>query len=143
MGLSEDEQITKQEQRLLLNGIGKLEESSTPNGSRDNFASCCQSNGVSCCQENGDFSFCQSQVSVDNKTIPDVIETEINLSPDNNKSNGTAISRINSGKGTSRRFHTMTAWLDGWEQEDTYAALAVVCAAASVAIAYNCYKQLT
>ncbi|XP_058742827.1 uncharacterized protein LOC131615695 [Vicia villosa] len=151
MGLSEDEQITKQEQRLLLNGIGKLEETSASNGSRDNFASCCQSNGVSCCQsnsvsccqENGDSSYCQSQVQVDNKMIPDVIETEANLSAASNKSNGAVISRINSGKGTSRKFHTMTAWLDGWEQEDTYAALAVVCAAASVAIAYNCYKQLT
>jgi hypothetical protein len=37
----------------------------------------------------------------------------------------------------------MTTWLDGWEQEDTYAALAVACAAVSVTIAYNCYKQLT
>ncbi|WJX64981.1 hypothetical protein P8452_49694 [Trifolium repens] len=143
MGLSEEEQIIKQEQRLLLNGIGILEESTALNGSRDNFASCCQSNGVSCCQENGDSSFCQSQVSVDNIMSSDAIETEAKLLADNKSSSKPVISRTNSVKGASRKFHSMTTWLDGWEQEDTYAALAVACAAVSVTIAYNCYKQLT
>lgn len=143
MGLSENEQIKKQEQRLLLNGIGNLEESPAVYGSsRDNFVGCCQSNGVSCCQENGNSSFCQSHVSVEKRKDSDVIETEAKLSADN-KSSETVISRINSGKGASRKFHSMTTWLDSWEQEDTYAALAVACAAVSVAIAYNCYKQLS
>lgn len=143
MGLSEDEQIQKQEQRLLLSCIGDLEENPVLNGSLDNFTSCCQPNGVSCCQENGNSSFCQSQASVDMRISSDVIETEAKLSADNNKISKAAVSRINSGKGASCRFRSMTAWLDGWEQEDTYAALAVVCAAVSVTIAYNCYKQLT
>lgn len=143
MGLSEDEQIQKQEQRLLLSCIGDLEENPVLNGSLDNFTSCCQPNGVSCCQENGNSSFCQSQVSVDERMRSDVIETEAKLSADNNKSSKAAVSRINSGKGASCRSRSMTSWLDGWEQEDTYAALAVVCAAVSVTIAYNCYKQLT
>lgn len=143
MGLSEDEQIQKQEQRLLLSCIGDLEENPVLNGSLDNFTSCCQPNGVSCCQENGNYSFCQSQVSVDERMSSDVIETEAKLSADNNKSSKAAVSRINSGKGASCRSRSMTSWLDGWEQEDTYAALAVVCAAVSVTIAYNCCKQLT
>lgn len=143
MGLSEDEQIQKQEQRLLLSCIGDLEENPVLNGSLDNFTSCCQPNRVSCCQENGNSSFCQSQVSVDERMSSDVIETEAKLSADNNKSSKAAVSRINSGKGASCRSRSMTSWLDGWEQEDTYAALAVVCAAVSVTIAYNCYKQLT
>lgn len=143
MGLSEDEQINKQEQRLLLNGIEKFEESSAPNGSQDDLVSCCQSNGVSCCQENnGNSSFCQSNVSVENGTSSDVIETEAKHSADNKRSEA-VISRTNSGKGASRKFHSMTTWLDSWEHEDTYAALAVVCAAVSVTIAYNCFKQLT
>jgi hypothetical protein len=73
----------------------------------------------------------------------DAIETEAKLSADNNSSSKPVISRTNSGKGASRKSHSMTTWLDGWEQEDTYAALAVACAAVSVTIAYNCYKQLT
>ncbi|KAK7299919.1 hypothetical protein RJT34_10748 [Clitoria ternatea] len=134
MGLSEDEQMKKQEQRLLLNSIRNLEE--------DSYVSCCQSNGGSCCQEK-DSSFRQNNhVLVEKRKDPDVIETEAKLSADNNKSSETVISRNNSGKGALCKFHSMTTWLDSWEQEDTYAVLAVVCAAASVAIAYNCYKQL-
>ncbi|KAJ1410815.1 Thioredoxin-like ferredoxin [Sesbania bispinosa] len=141
MGLSESEQIKKQEQRFLLNGLRSFEESTALYRSQDNYVSCCQSNGVSCCQANGDSSFCQNHVLVEKRKDPDVIETEAKLSADN-KTSETVISRINSGKGASRKFHSLTTWFDGWEQEDTYAALAVVCAVVSVAIAYNCYKQL-
>ncbi|XP_027330962.1 uncharacterized protein LOC113846663 isoform X2 [Abrus precatorius] len=137
MGLSENEQIEKQEQRLLLDDIKNLVASTEV--SQDNLASCCQSNGVSCCQENRNSSFSQNHVL--KIKDPDIVETEAKLLADN-KSSETLISRINSGKGASRKFHSLTTWLDGWEQEDTYAALAVVCAAVSVAIAYNCYKQL-
>ncbi|RDY08101.1 hypothetical protein CR513_07700 [Mucuna pruriens] len=133
MGLSVDEQKKKQEQRLLLNGLRDLEESSQVCRSQDNFMSCCQSNG--------DSSFCQNYVSAEKRKDPDIIETQAKLSADN-KSSESVVSRINSGKGALRKFPSMTTWLDGWEQEDTYATLAVICAAVSVAIAYNCYKQL-
>lgn len=148
MGLSVDEQNKEQEQRLLLNGLRDLEESTQVCRSQDNFGSCCQSdgmsccqsNGVDCCQSNGD-SFRQNHMLVENRKDHDAIEAEAKLSADN-KSSKTVLSRISSGKGASRKFPSMTTWLDSWEQEDTYAALAVVCAAVSVAIAYNCYKQL-
>jgi len=136
MGLSVDEQKKKQEQRLLLNDLRNLEDNT------QDFVSCCQSSGVGCCQSNGgDSFFRQNHVLLERRMDPDVIESEAKLSADS-KSSETVISRINSGKGASRKFLSMTTWLDGWEQEDTYAALAVVCAAVSVAIAYNCYKQL-
>ncbi|QCE01850.1 prenyl protein peptidase [Vigna unguiculata] len=147
MGFSVDEQLSKQEQRLLLNGLRNLDESTEVSRSQENFvscyqsnASCCQSN-AGCCQSNGDSSFHQNHVSVENRLDPDVIEAEAKLSADN-QNNESVFSRMNSGKGASRKFPSVTTWLDGWEQEDTYAALAVVCAAVSVAIAYNCYRQL-
>ncbi|WVY91328.1 hypothetical protein V8G54_036842 [Vigna mungo] len=147
MGFSVDEQLSKQEQRLLLNGLRNLEESTEVSRSQENFvscyqsnASCCQSN-AGCCQSNGDSSFHQNHVLVEKRLDPDVIEAEAKLSADN-KNNDSVFSRMNSGKGASRKFPSVTTWLDGWEQEDTYAALAVVCAAVSVAIAYNCYRQL-
>ncbi|CAJ1971524.1 unnamed protein product [Sphenostylis stenocarpa] len=143
MGLSVEEQMKQQEQRLLLNGLRNLEESTEVCRSQGNFVSCCQSN-ASCCQSNGDSSFRQNHMFSEKRMDPDVIETEAKLSADNknNESVLSRINRINSAKGASLKFPTMTTWLDGWEQEDTYAALAVVCAAVSVAIAYNCYKQL-
>jgi len=139
MGFSVDEQLKKQEQRLLLNDLRNFEESTEVSISQDNFVSCCKSN-ASCCQSNGDSSIHQNQFLMEKRMDTDVIEAEAKLSADNNN-NESVFSRINSGKGASRKFPSVTTWLDGWEQEDTYAALAVACAAVSVAIAYNCYKQ--
>ncbi|XP_019460470.1 PREDICTED: altered inheritance of mitochondria protein 32-like [Lupinus angustifolius] len=140
MGLSEYEQMKEQEQRLLLNGIRSSEESSAAYRSQDNFVSFCQSNGVGYCQENGDSACSQNTVLVEKRKNPDAIEVEAKLIADSN-STETAISKIKSGKETSRKVHSMT-WLDGWEQEDTYAALAVACAAVSVVVAYKFYKVL-
>ncbi|MED6218593.1 hypothetical protein PIB30_028028 [Stylosanthes scabra] len=142
MGLSEDEQIKSQEQRFLLNGLGNFEEGNATYRSQGNSAGCCQTNGVSCCQGNGVTSSCHNHGLMEKRKNSDAVEAEAKLSADN-KSGETVISRIKSGKGASRKFHSMTTWLDSWEREDTYAALAVVCAAVSVGIAYNCYKQLT
>ncbi|KRH46402.1 hypothetical protein GLYMA_08G331100v4 [Glycine max] len=123
IGLSEDEQKKKQEQRLQLNGGRNL---------GGMVAGRCQTDGESCCQDNEDSCCCQN----------DVFEEMTELSTDNKRENVNVISRINKGKGALRKFSSMPTWLDSWEQEDTYAALAVVCAAVSVAIAYSCYKQL-
>ena len=96
-------------------------------------AGCCQTDGESCCQDNEDSCCCQN----------DVLEEMTELSADNKRrENVNVISRINKGKGASLKFSSMPTWLDSWEQEDTYAAFAVVCAAVSVAIAYSCYKQM-
>ncbi|KAI4306237.1 hypothetical protein L6164_029529 [Bauhinia variegata] len=151
MGLSEDEQMKNQEQRLQLNGIRNVEESTEVlknheirnllYRSQDNFSGCCQANGLSCCQESGDFPCCRNDVLVE-RSNADAIEGEEEAKLAENKSNRTVISRISSAKGASRKFRSMPTWLDSWEQEDTYAALAVFCAAVSVVIAYSCYKQL-
>ncbi|KAL2332845.1 hypothetical protein Fmac_014058 [Flemingia macrophylla] len=125
IGLSEDEQKKKQEQRLQLNGARHLEGGTV--------ASRCQTEGESCCQDNEDSCCCQNNV------LAEMGE----LSADNNRrQNVSVISRINKDQGVSRKFSSTPTWLDGWEQEDTYAALAVVCAAVSVSIAYSCYKQM-
>ncbi|KAI4307848.1 hypothetical protein L6164_030983 [Bauhinia variegata] len=159
MGLSEEEQKKNQEQRLRLNGIRNVDESAEAlmqmnheirnvvYGSQDNFSGCCQANGLSCCQANGlsycqenkDSPCCQNDASVE-RSNADAIEAEAKLSAEN-KSKRAVISRIISAKGASRKFRSMPTWLDSWEREDTYAALAVVCAAVSVAIAYSCYKH--
>ncbi|XP_027337453.1 altered inheritance of mitochondria protein 32-like [Abrus precatorius] len=148
IGLSEDEQRKKQEQRLQLNGARNLEvgtermmkmknrEPSTA-GFRlhDNFSSCCQADQESCCLEDEE-NCCNNNVLVETTQMEEISA--------NNKSskNVNAISRINKGKGASHKFSSLSTWFDSWEQEDTYATLAVVCAAVSVAIAYSCYKQL-
>lgn len=137
MGFSEDQQKRIQEQRLQLHGIRNSEESMSTavcRSQEDDF--------VSCCQENGDTSCCQNRVLGEKINDTDAIDTEAKLSADN-KSDEAVISQFNSSKGASRKHRRSTpTWLDSWEQEDTYAALAVICAAVSVFIAYSCYKQL-
>ncbi|XP_076897048.1 altered inheritance of mitochondria protein 32-like [Bidens hawaiensis] len=43
---------------------------------------------------------------------------------------------------TTHKVYNMPTWLETWEREDIYATLALIGAALSVAVAYNCYRQL-
>ncbi|XP_054819357.1 uncharacterized protein LOC129318543 [Prosopis cineraria] len=149
MGIPEDMQKKNQEQRLRLKGMRNIDESHKTsiliqNSKRSSSLCRSQDNSVSCCPENKNFSCCQDDVFEEKISNSDAMETEAKLSADNNSSSiNRLVSQINSGKGVSRRkLRSMPMWLDSWEKEDTYAALAVVCAAVSVAIAYSCYKQL-
>ncbi|XP_065862707.1 uncharacterized protein [Euphorbia lathyris] len=146
MGLSEDEQIKAQELRLQLNGetdVAKNTKDLTQRNMNQATTAAVSSkleiNG--CCQQNGKSSCCQNPV-LQLETV-DAYENGAKVSPDKKKSSKRLPSRTNSWKGsTTRRVCAMPTWLESWEREDTYAALAVVCAAVSVAVAYNCYKQL-
>lgn len=114
MGLSEDGQKKSQEQR-----------------------ECCNT------QENGNSHCCQNPVFPEKLENLDanVVAPKVMIS--DKKSSKKLNSRINSGKvGSAHKVCAMPTWFESWEREDMYAALAVVCAAASVAIAYSCYKQL-
>ncbi|XP_076936092.1 uncharacterized protein LOC143603051 [Bidens hawaiensis] len=42
----------------------------------------------------------------------------------------------------THKVYNMPTWLETWEREDVYATLALIGAALSVAVAYNCYRQL-
>ncbi|KAI9115651.1 hypothetical protein K1719_013320 [Acacia pycnantha] len=152
MGIPEDVQKKNQEQRLQLKSTRNAAESHNASILTQNSKTCVtvcrsQDSSVSCCQQNGNSSCCRDDEFVENVSNSDVLETEAKLSADNNSSRGSSIKRlvsqVNSGKRASRqKLWSKPMWLDGWEREDTYAALAVVCAAASVAIAYSCYKRL-
>ncbi|CAN7066997.1 unnamed protein product [Brassica rapa subsp. trilocularis] len=119
MGLLEEDQKITQEQRFQERNAEKIN-----NGEVSLVV-----------QQNGNSSRCLEE---ENHTENNTSEKEISVK--------SASSRVSSSKkGSSCGFKVcaaMSMWLENWENEDTYAALSVVCAAASVAIAYNCYKQL-
>ncbi|CAF1762655.1 unnamed protein product [Brassica oleracea var. botrytis] len=119
MGLLEEDQKKTQEQRFQERNAEKIN-----NGEVSLVV-----------QQNGNSSWCLEE---ENHTENITSEKEISVK--------SASSRVSSSKkGSSCGFKVcaaMSMWLENWEKEDTYAALSVVCAAASVAIAYNCYKQL-
>ncbi|OVA07238.1 Sucraseferredoxin-like [Macleaya cordata] len=147
MGLSEEDQKKAQELRLQLNSKTSLEKSTKEfieeyengpmgNGTHDEISGCCQGNESSSC--------CQNQVlpeKVENNHV--INEKKGNMTLEKKKSTDKKILRSSSGKGTcTRKVCAMPTWFESWEREDTYAALAVVGAIVSVAIAYSSYKQL-
>ncbi|KAJ9672431.1 hypothetical protein PVL29_025874 [Vitis rotundifolia] len=149
MGLSEEEQTKSQELRVQLNGgtgDGKptKETLQTQTNEMDTAACGSQIEVMACCQENGNSSCCQNPVLSGKMEKPDAYEREAKVTPEKKKSSKMTISRSSSNKGAcTRKVCAMPTWFESWEREDTYAALAVVCAAVSVAIACHCYKQLT
>ncbi|TQD96701.1 hypothetical protein C1H46_017703 [Malus baccata] len=149
MGLSEEQQKECQERRLQLNGetnVGKTttELTQPKEGGMNTSVSRSQVEIGGCCQENGN-SCCQNATLMENINSPDL--NEIVAKPtaaEKKKSSRKPLSRMNSGKGAStRKVCAVPTWFQTWEREDTYAAVAVVCAAVSVAVAYKCYKQLS
>ncbi|CAN1193955.1 Altered inheritance of mitochondria protein 32 [Linum perenne] len=142
MGLTEEDQIKCQEQRLQLNGNGNVENSNDvlrklKETSTSLSVSKVEATGYS--QENGNSSYSQSPVLTETKGS----EAKMSVS-EKKKSTMKLLPRLNSGKKSPvHRFCGKPTWLDSWELEDTYAAAAVVCAAVSVAVAYNCYRQLS
>lgn len=134
MGLSEEEQQKAQQLRMQLNG--KTEENvaersvqetdSIANGSASAASGCCQGRGnVSCCQ---------------NGAVEDKIEN--NHVQQQETENVVTKKSSKESKGKARKICGMPTWFESWEREDTYAALAVVAAVASVVVAYSCYRQL-
>lgn len=84
------------------------------------------SNGQSCCQN--------------------TLEKSINhdLNEVKSKIGKKVLSRTNSNKDGSRvrKVCNMPTWLETWERDDTYAAMSVLFAAASVGVCYRLYKKL-
>ncbi|KAK9269710.1 hypothetical protein L1049_001488 [Liquidambar formosana] len=152
MGLSEEEQKKFQELRLQLNGgtdVGKSINESTQTQTQTqtdeiNTDVCGSQNEViSCCQENGNSFCCQNPVLPEKVDNPDTNLREPRVTSEKKKNSKKQISRITSGNGScARKVCAMPTWFESWEREDTYAALAVVCAVVSVAFAYSSYKQL-
>ncbi|CAL9136892.1 unnamed protein product [Musa acuminata var. zebrina] len=132
MGLSVDEQKAAQNLRLQLDG--GLDES-THKVSTDttgvSVGGCCQGIGnTTCCQvmpkENPENHIAQEQEA------RDIAQ----------KSSGKDSNAGNSKEACTGKLHAISTWFKSWEREETYAALAVVSAIASVAVAYSCYRQL-
>lgn len=143
MGLSEEDQKKTQEIRFRVNGGSSMDRSMKESTqTSDESASTCasQQGGTGCCQVNGGFSCCQNPLLQEKKEDPQVAA---NFATEMKKNSKKQVKRNNSGKGIGpRKVCSMPTWYETWEREDTYAALAVIMAAVSVAFTYKCYRQL-
>lgn len=140
MDLSEDAQKKLHEQRFQLDGDMTVNKGKELTGTwmdrknTDVFETPVEV--MACCQGNGNSSSCQ-QPLLSEKTDEKVVKLA------SGRTIGKKLSHTKSGKNIgARKVCSMPTWLESWEREDTYAALAVVFAAVSVAVAYSCYKQL-
>lgn len=146
MGLSEEQQMKSQELRLQPNGESNVEKRSTEltqTKERGMNTGPCRSQVEigGCCQENGSSSCCQNTSLTDRISSPDLNMMATQATSEKKKSSSKLLSR-RSKAASARKFCAMPTWSESWEREDTYAALAIVCAAVSVGVAYSCYKQL-
>ncbi|CAO2835677.1 unnamed protein product [Amaranthus hypochondriacus] len=137
MGLSEEEQQRAQELRLhnkegnhRLTSMELPEINSPACGSHSGTNGCCQ------VQAKGNGTYVEKEDDLEILQVEKVVSgkkgKKVVVRNNSSASNGV-------GK---RKVCAMPSWFENWEREDTYAALAVVCAALSVGIAYTCYKQL-
>ncbi|PHU12910.1 hypothetical protein BC332_19840 [Capsicum chinense] len=140
MGLTEDEQKASQEHRLSVNG-GTDMERGTKNSNEVGISTCgSQLEGRSCCQTNGNISCCQNTQLPDDADNFNLHQENAEFTSEKKKSFKRQISSVKGAR--PRKVCSMPTWYECWEREDTYAALAVIGAAISVAFAYNCYRQL-
>ncbi|KAI4320847.1 hypothetical protein MLD38_034288 [Melastoma candidum] len=163
MGLSEEEQKRLHEQRFQMVDCTSTEKSKEsgdqllasskmemPENIDESFSccqeggnsTCCQEGGNStCCQEGGNSGCCQQGLPAYEDYL-DCMDKDGKVAVASRKIGKRYLTRTKSGKGAGwRKVCAMPTWWETWEREDTYATLAVVCAAASVAVAYSCYRQ--
>jgi hypothetical protein len=119
------------ELRSMTNG-GKesLEETETDGGACNPAAT------GGCCQGNGGFTCCHPDLPKEKRDKSIAIEQNPKSCEENGKEGGAG-----SKKGNSKTC-PMPTWFETWERADTYAALAVVAAAAAVFISFRIYKNL-
>lgn len=134
MGLSEEDQKKAQQLRMQLNG--KTEENVAERSSQetDSFTNSSASATSGCCQGRGNISCCQNAAAED--------KIENNHVQGQETENVDAKKSSKESKSKARKTCAMPTWFESWEREDTYAAVAVVAAVASFAVAYSCYRQL-
>ncbi|KAG0468911.1 hypothetical protein HPP92_018239 [Vanilla planifolia] len=132
MGLKEEDQRKFLQQRLQANAetedITPKYPQQTPEPAPT--GGCCQGSAAAACCQNGP----SNETSANPRPKSGPEETH-NISPQPRN-------KETKSKTGSRRACKVPTWFESWEREDTYAALAVVAALASVAVAYGCYRQL-
>ncbi|KAK4804960.1 hypothetical protein SAY86_004777 [Trapa natans] len=148
MGLSEDAQVKLQELRSQRQSSpsvvnpGEGSKNSMTESSSYPIAAGPPVENSGCCQGNGSSSCCQSSFLCEKSKNLDTGDDSIEINRETKKGEK-SVPLLRSGKGAhTRKVCRMPTWYESWEQDDTYAALAVLCAAVSVAVAYRCYKQM-
>lgn len=128
MGLSVEQQKRALELRNMVNGGEESLEETRTDGASFNPAA-----AGGCCQGNGGFTCCQTDLPKEKQDKSIIAEQN----PKSSDKEGGAGSK----KGDTKTC-PVPIWFETWERADTYAALAVVAAAAAVLVSFRIYKNL-
>ncbi|VFQ91741.1 unnamed protein product [Cuscuta campestris] len=145
MGLSEDDQEKSQRLRLQVNGKSYLESglekyihsnqqpiNGTCGSQADGSTQCCPSNGsFLCCQKSSPLPDQRTNCAHDGEVSNFKLESIKSLRIRSKGPNGSQV----------RKVCSVPSWPEHWVREDTYAVLAVIVAAMSVAFTFSCFKQ--
>ncbi|GJT55140.1 sucrase/ferredoxin-like family protein [Tanacetum coccineum] len=141
MGLSEKDQKNVRGLRAMANGSNNVERNTEDiTAHTNNICNTMEREG--CCQPNGKTTCCHNPTVAPEDSINIDLDNEFSVQKRKGIKNQTLSDMNNKTGRTSRKTYTMPTWLESWESEDVYAALALIGAAVSVAVAYNCYRQL-
>lgn len=132
MGLSEEDQKNSLELGLQQNHKTSVEK-------RAKESTLITSTTAGCCQGTEKSSCCQVPQPSEKSVASHVNESKTKTA----EKKSSKVSKINGKAACTRKPCAMPTWFESWEREDTYAALAVVWAITSVAIAYRCYRQMS
>ncbi|BAF09895.2 Os02g0725100 [Oryza sativa Japonica Group] len=134
MGLSEEEQRKALESKHVTNGVTEDGAHESPEETT-NGSACNPVAAGGCCQGNGGFTCCQSDLPKEDKSI---------TAEQNQKSSEKGADKECAAGSKKRHMKmcSMPTWFETWETADTYAALGIVAAAASVFVAFRIYKNL-
>jgi hypothetical protein len=141
MGLSEEEQRKAQELRLEANGGTHISRIRTTTQVKEEPAQTTDiiTNNTECAshlQVNG---CCQTNGTTSASTSTPCCQSLTKCNDDKSKKSS---KKQTMRKNSVRKVCAMPTWFDSWEHEDTYAVVAVLSAAASISVAYSCFKQL-
>ncbi|XP_074573684.1 uncharacterized protein LOC141830096 [Curcuma longa] len=139
MGLSEDEQ------KAALNLLKVQPDVGSDENNNKEFINASVNGGTnaatpveSCCQGNPNSTCCQ----VTPKETPILSKTQDESAQEIEQESGNKYRDASNNQGPrTRKLYKLPTWFESWEREDTYAALAVVAAIASVSVAYSYYRQ--
>ncbi|XP_040376579.1 uncharacterized protein LOC102704032 [Oryza brachyantha] len=134
MGLSEEQQRKALELKHTTNGVTEDGAHESPEEAQTVGATCNPAAAGGCCQGNGGFTCCQSELPK---------ETQAAEENHKNSEKGTDKESASGTKKGHMKICSMPTWFETWERADTYAALGIVAAAASVFVAFRIYKNLS
>ncbi|KAI3810202.1 hypothetical protein L1987_19812 [Smallanthus sonchifolius] len=141
MGLSEEDQKKVHELTVIANGGNNILKN-TEDKTANTYDVCNVVEHGGYCQTNVTSGCCHNPPTDTEDSTNFNCDTKFTSEKNGGVKNQISVGLSNKSAPATQKVYNMPTWLETWEREDVYATLALIGAALSVAVAYNCYRQL-